>query len=1040
MKKETKTGFLRGMTALLASLFGLMLCLTSIGQAYAGAINTHLGTASYMVEKTGEDTTDSNHFKSEFQSLGDLVAAKHELAVQLAAEGSVLLKNENKALPLSPSSEKVTVWGMNSLIPTLGGLIGSSVSTDSANGQTSVGIIDALAAKGFQLNNDMTAFYGSDACSAYLRHSSFFGNEVPGHALIPSFSAMYEEANSYMIGEPPASIYTQEVLDSAKDTTALVFLTRDSSEAADYSTSMSDPAGDSYTVPLALSEYERQLIELAKANSNGKVIVLLNSDMTMEIEELKQDPDIDAILWVGLPGVYGFEGVAQVIAGEVSPSGHLIDTYAVNSLSSPAMQNFGVYTYDNCSVTSNSPLTDTDKGDWYTVETEGIYIGYKYYETRYEDTVLNQGQATSGAGAIDGSAWDYTKEVSYPFGYGMSYTTFEQQLESVNVEIGGVSTATVKVTNTGDVAGKDVVQLYVQAPYTAGGLEKAAIQLISFGKTEVLQPGESAEVELEFDAQYFASYDSSCMKADGTQGAWVLDAGDYYFAIGNGAHEALNNVLANKLGNDAGLQTINEGETINGSNAIRFVLEQTDSETYSAGVENALQDCDLNYYVDGAAEYTTRADWTKGWETVTGISVNDAMLTGLKNQLSTMSENSDVDIQWGVDSGMTLADMMILDEETGAITGVVDLEDPLWDTLIAQITLEEAANYIERAGDGLEIINSIGLSAVYENDGPLGFTYDQVAGYGVRWNDSLSDEATYVSADDEYASWAMCEMPTEPVVAATFNRALVEREGQLVGEDALWANETGIYAPGMNLHRAAYCARNHEYYSEDAMVTNYMGTAFSAGARSKGMLTIPKHLAMNHQESNRSGVSTFFAEQAARENELRAFQSVLSSNLAGGVMTAFNRIGVSYAGGHTGLLQQILRNEWGYTGYVLSDMINGADYMNWRDLTINGNSLCLTSDAYSNSNIGSMTSSDNLKAIEKDAAFQAEMRESLKYALYTMAGSNAMNGMSADTIVVKVMPWWEKALVGADIALGALAVAAFAGCIVTVRKAEHTEK
>ncbi len=1031
--KNRKTGVWRGIAGLLASLFAFSLCLTSIAKANASSINVFLNTSSYVVEKTGESTSDGIYFDSEFQSVADVMAAKEALAEEISEEGSVLFKN-NGALPLDTASEKVTVWGMNALSPTFGGLIGSTISVSTEVGQQTVGLIDALKEKGFQVTDALQEFYQSGDAQKYVRKAAFFGQEVPGHSLIPAFAPMYETATSYIIGEPPASLYPQSALDAARDSAAIVFLSRDSSEASDYALTMQDPNGDSYERPLALSEYEKQMIELAKANSNGKVIVVLNSDMTMEIEELKRDEGISAILWVGLPGAYGFRGVADVLSGAANPSGHIADTYAVSSVSAPAMANFGVYTYTNSSASGAGVLSENDKGDWYVVETEGIYVGYKYYETRYEDCVLNQGSASDPTGSTTGGAWNYADEVSYPFGYGLSYTTFAQELQDVDLEIGGTSTATVKVTNTGSVAGKDVAQLYVQAPYTAGGVEKSAIQLINFGKTGILQPGESETLTIEFDAQYMASYDEDAVKENGTTGAWVLDAGDYYFAIGNGAHAALNNVLANKLGSTDGLVRVNEDEVIQAENAVKVTLDAADRETYSVNVENALQDGDLNYFIPDAVEYVTRGDWTKGWQTVTDLTATDEMLVGLTNQSTELTENGS-GVTWGADNGMQISDMIALDEE-GNFQGALPLDDPSWDELIEQITLDEALQFMEQAADEFEVIHSIGLDNVYLNDGPVGFVQDQVSGYSAKWKSSDSDQPTYVSADEEYASAAMAIMPTEPVVAATFNQELVEREGELFGEDSLWSNVTGIMAPGLNIHRATYNSRNHEYYSEDAMLTNLMGVAVCKGGQSKGMTVDPKHFAMNHQEANRSGVSNFATEQATREIELRAFQGALAGNYAGGVMTAFNRIGTVYSGGHRGLQTQILRNEWGYTGFIVTDMINGADYMNWRDVTLAGGGACLATTAYESAEIGSPLSADNKALIQKDTQFQQELQQMLKYYLYTFAGSNAMNGVTSDSRVVRAYPWWEIALYVVNVAAGVLTVGAGAAYVLSLRRKE----
>jgi beta-glucosidase len=752
--------------------------------------------------------------------------------------------------------------------------------------------------------------------------------------------------------------------------------------------------GDTYERPLALSDYEKAMIELAKKHST-KVIVMINASNPIEIEDLKNDSEIDSILWVGEPGVNGFLGVAKVIDGTVNPSGHIVDTFAVNSASSPAMNNFGVYNYTNNSSSGASDAMSKDnKSDWYIVENEGIYTGYKYYETRYEDSVLGQGNAGSNAGSSNGMAWDYDNEVTYPFGYGISYTTFTQTLDSVNVVIGGTSTASVTVKNTGDVAGKSVVQLYVQAPYTSGGIEKSAIQFVGYGKTSILEPGASETVVVDFDAQYFASYDETATKADGTTGAWSLEAGDYYFAVGNGAHEALNNVLAEKTG-DNSLRT---------SKAVAWKLGTTDIETYSVGVYNRLQDMDINNLIAGTVEYTTRSDWSKGWNTVEAITPTEEMMKGLNNNIYELTANGD-GVQWGVDSGVTILDAMIVDENGNCI-GVKDIDDEIWTQLLDQMTLDEAIQFIEKGGDDVENIDSILLGRTYANDGPLGFTYDQVGGYYIRWNASNSDEETYVSESDEYADYSMNTMPTAPVVAATFNKELEAKEGELFAEDALWANESSLFAPGINIHRTPYCARNHEYYSEDPVLTSTTAVNVCVTAEAKGLQMEPKHFAFNHQESNRSGLSTFINEQAARETELRCFQELMSKNVCSGIMTAFNRAGTTYVGAYEPLLVGIARDEWGYTGWYNTDMINGADYMNWRDITAGGGGNCLTTSAYDTSKIGTMAASKN--AIAQDTYFQNMMKYNIKFWLYNLAKSNSMNGIDKNTKIERVLTWWQS--------------------------------
>lgn len=1029
--KSKSTKVFRGLMTLSGSLLALIIGASSLANVKASFINNRLGTSNYETVKNENSTQDGIWFDSEFTNLKDLVTAKEELAIQISAEGSVLLKNENNALPLNKSSETVTLWGLNSHTPTLGGMIGSSAATNSDAGQVLYGIEEAMDKEGFTVNETMKSFYASDEVMAYARRG--FGNT--GHGLSPSFGMIYANPSSYAVGEAPASLYTNDVLSSATNTAAVVVISRDSSEAADYHPDMTNStSGDSFERPLALSEYERDMIELAKANSS-KVIVLINADNPMEIEELKNDDEIDSILWVGAPGANGFRGVCRVLSGEANPSGHLVDTYAVNSTSSPAMANFGVYTYTNNSTSSDPDLTSGNKGDWYVVENEGIYVGYKYYETRYEDSILSRGNATSTTGSSTGNAWAYEDEVSYPFGYGLSYTTFSQELKSVELTIGGTGKAVIEVKNTGTVAGKDVVQLYVQSPYTSGGLEKSAIQLLDFAKTESLDPNESTTVEIEFDPTYMASYDEDAIKADTTAGAWTIDAGDYYFAIGNGAHEALNNVLANKTGSTSNLVSITEDETISASNAIKYTINTKDIETYSENVENALQDADINDFIEDTVDYVSRNDWTKGFETISSITATEEMLVGLTNSKYELTENGET-VTWGASNGMKAADF-ILTDDNGDYAGVLDFNDSKWDSLIDQITLEEACTFIEQAGDkNLEPLSSITLSESLWFDGPVGNSNDQVAGYYVRWTTDDASQPTYVEQSDEYAEYTMNIMPTEPVVGSTFSKELVEREGELFGEDSLWANSNSIAAPGLNLHRTPYCARNHEYYSEDSVLTGLLGAAVCKGGKSKGIQMMPKHYAFNHQEANRSGVSTFFNEQSGRENELRCFQESLSKNYAQGVMTGFNRIGTVFSGAHEGTQVDILRNEWGYTGWIVTDMINGADYMNWRDIVFGGGGGCLTTSAYATAEIGSMTSSENMALIAKDGAFQEKMKTILKYFVYNIVSSNTMNGVTSDTSFVYVLTWWQKALIAAQWVIG-IATAGVAVTYVVMEVKNH---
>ncbi|MDO4649744.1 MAG: glycoside hydrolase family 3 N-terminal domain-containing protein [Eubacteriales bacterium] len=924
---------------------------------------------------------------------------------------------------------------MHTNAPILGGMMGSTATANAEAGQTLYGIKEAMAEKGFDLNQDFVDLYASEQMEPYHMMANLFGNQIPNHSLPPVFTTMNTNFATYNVGEAPASEYSEDLLKTADDTAAVVLISRDSSEASDYHPDMvSEVESDSFDRPLALSQNEKDLIAMAKKHST-KVIVLLNTSSTMEIEELKQDKDIDSILWVGDPGVNGFLGVADVLAGAVTPSGKLTDTYSSSTVSSPAMVNFGVYLYTRNSFDDSSVSVD-DQGDAYSVETEGIYKGYKYYETRYEDAFLGNGNATDAAGSSTNKAWNYEDEMSYPFGYGLSYTTFEQSLKSVDVTVGGEGTAVIEIKNTGDVAGKDVAELFVQTPYTEGGLEKASVQLLGFAKSDVIEPGKTEEVTVTFNPRYMASYDEAVVKEDGTEGAWVLDAGEYYFAIGNGAHNAINNILAKKTDSTEDLVSVNEDEQINADNAVVWNLDTQDVETYSENVQNTLQDMDINKLIPGSVEYTTRADWTKGWTPVMELTPTDDMVVDLTQSRDELTENGD-GVTWGANNGLNIINMVETDEN-GVYTGTLPLDDPKWQQLVEQVSLDDAINFIENAGNGLNRIDSINFPANPIQDGPTGIASDQVAGYFFKWVGSDTTEPTYVDEQDECASYNMNVFPTEPVVASTFNQELVLREGEMYGEESLWSNIPGTLSPGVNLHRVPYCARNHEYYSEDPLVTNLMATAFCTGGTNKGLMTEPKHLAFNHQEANRTGVSVFMTEQAARETDLVGFEGALSSNQAMGVMTAYNRIGAVYASAHSGLLEQILRNEWGFDGWIVTDMAAAPSYMNWLGSIANGTSGMLTTSATTSSGkFGSMTS--RLSEIKKDTAFQEKMQSALKYYFYETARSNALNGITEDTTVTYVHTWWQNAIIALE-AVTAVLTVLFLGLYLVDKKKKGGEK
>ena len=804
----------------------------------------------------------------------------------------------------------------------------------------------------------------------------------------------------------------------------IVTIARAASENGSYNpgTAGVDPTQSlNQTDPLGLSDDERDLINAAvtaKAANGGKVIVLLNNASAMEVQEIEDNVGVDAILQVGLPGGYGFYGVADILSGAVSPSGHLTDTYAVKNANSPAAQNFGDLQWTN----ANPDIKMNDA----IVEAENIYIGYKYYETRYFDTVMNQGNASSTVGSSTGSAWNYDDEVTYPFGYGLSYTTFTQTLDDLNVDLENETvTAKVTVTNTGSVAGKDVVQLYVSLPYTdydkEHGVEKAAVQLLDYGKTAELAPGASETVTITADMQNMASWDSTADNAAGTKGCYILDAGDYYFTIGNGAHEAVQNVLAA------------EGQDVGGDadKAKSWNLGSQDTTTFATtkngtAVENQLADMDVNYWLPGTATYLTRADWEGTFpKTYKDLTATDEMIDILDNDIYEINANGDPStVTFGADNGLTLADLK----------GVSDINDERWDMLMDEITLEECMIRTGFGGTSTKVIESIMSPETIQNDGPNGI-YSYPLGQYANTDASTGDPCV-VDANDPNLTYKMGTMVNETVIAQTFNKGLAADYGRVIGNYSLWANTTIFWGIGTNLHRLPYNARNHEYYSEDAVLTAGQGTAYAAAAMEYGVIIAPKHLAFNDTEINRTGVSVFMTEQQARENELRGTQGIVENAHVLGVMTAYNRVGITQDNAHTGLTKNILRNEWGFQGLISEDFIQDANYVVLKEAVLNGVTMSCNTGDNTMAAVSEKYPYWTVEAVSQDTTMMTALKQAMKYQNYALANSNAMDGMASNTKLVSVRTWYDNALTAVQIVFAALTVLAAAMYVLNDRKSK----
>ncbi len=1018
-----KRNIWRGLTTLTASLLTVSVAAGPVVDSYRTDIDKFLGTKSsaMVTDSTDEDLYT---YKSDYSSTTELLDSIEDLGERMSEEGTVLLKNENNALPLTKDeTQKLSLLGFSSYYPVQGGDMGSSLNENEGTDADTVDFVEALDAKGFKINEDLQKLYKS-LKSEFKTEVNMWGNIMEYyHITAPATDGVFSSQ------EP-----SQEKMDSVDSewkksmddyNVMLVTIGRSSTENGTYLPGVDgvDASQDlNQTDPLGLSDDERDLINAAveeKENNGGKVIVMLNNANAMEIDEIKNNDGVDAIMEVGLPGGYGFYGVADILSGEANPSGHLTDTYAVTNANSPAAQNFGNYEWTNADPAVNINAEE--------VEAEGIYTGYKYYETRYADTVLGQGNADATVGSSTGKAWDYDDEVSYPFGYGLSYTTFEQTLKSVDVDLSDRTvTAEVEVKNTGDVAGKDVVQLYTSVPYTdydvENKVEKSAVQLLDYEKTDMIEPGESQTVTITADAQDMASWDSTCSNEAGTTGNWILDNGTYYFTVGNGAHEAVNNVLAAQdqdvEGNKDNVQTWELGDFDSSSFAVTL---------NGTPVENQLQDADLNNWMEDTVTYLSRNDWEGTWpETYKDLTATDEMISTMADDYSDIEANGDPSsVTFGADNGMTLANMK----------GVEDITDERWSTLMDQLTLEECLIRTGLGGTSTKVIESITSPEAIQNDGPNGFNSYPLGQYAN--SDASTGDPCVIAEDDPNRDYKMGVMAVETVIGQTFSKQLAAEWGKAVGNYSLWANTAIWWGVGTNLHRTPYNARNHEYFSEDAVLTAGQGAAIIKAGHEYGVLIAPKHLAFNDTEINRTGIAEFMTEQAARENELRGTQSCIEDANALAVMTTYNRVGCVTSNAHTGLLLNILHKEWGFKGLMSEDFIQDPAYTKIRMAVHNGVTMTCNTGDNTMAAVEAVWPYWSVENASQSEELLTDLKQAMLYQNYALANSNAMDGMSTSTHIEKLNTWYDNLITGLRIGFGVLTVLCAAMYLLGLKKKEQ---
>lgn len=1018
-----KRNLWRGLTTLTASLLTVSVAAGPVVDSYRTDIDKFLGTKSsaMVTDSTDEDLYT---YKSDYSSTTELLDSIEDLGERMSEEGTVLLKNENNALPLSKDeTQKLSLLGFSSYYPVQGGDMGSSLNENKGTDADTVDFVEALDAKGFKINENLQKLYKSLEAD-FKTEVNMWGNIMEYyHITAPATDGVFASK------EP-----SQEKMDSVDDkwkdsmddyNVMLVTIGRSSTENGTYLPGVDgvDASQDlNQTDPLGLSDDERDLINAAveaKENNGGKVIVMLNNANAMEIDEIKNNDGVDAIMEIGFPGGYGFYGVADILSGEANPSGHLTDTYAVTNANSPAAQNFGNYEWTNADPSVNINAEE--------VEAEDIYAGYKYYETRYADTVLGQGNADATVGSSTGKAWNYDDEVSYPFGYGLSYTTFEQTLKSVDVDLANRTvTAEVDVKNTGDVAGKDVVQLYTSVPYTdydvENKVEKSAVQLLDYEKTDMIEPGESQTVTITADAQDMASWDSSCENEAGTTGNWILDNGTYYFTVGNGAHEAVNNVLAAQdqdvEGNKDNVQTWELGDFDSSSFAVTL---------NGTPVENQLQDADLNNWMEDTVTYLSRNDWEGTWpETYKDLTATDEMISTMAEDYSDIEANGDPSsVTFGADNGMTLANMK----------GVEDITDERWSTLMDQLTLEECLIRTGLGGTSTKVIESITSPEAIQNDGPNGFNSYPLGQYAN--SDASTGDPCVIAEDDPNRDYKMGVMANETVIGQTFSKQLAAEWGKAVGNYSLWANTAIWWGVGTNLHRTPYNARNHEYFSEDAVLTAGQGAAIIKAGHDYGVLIAPKHLAFNDTEINRTGIAEFMTEQAARENELRGTQSCIEDANALAVMTTYNRVGCVTSNAHTGLLLNILHKEWGFKGLMSEDFIQDPAYTKIHMAVHNGVTMTCNTGDNTMAAVEAVWPYWSVENASQSEELLTDLKQAMLYQNYALANSNAMDGMSTSTHIEKLNTWYDNLITGLRIGFGVLTVLCAAMYLLGLKKKEQ---
>lgn len=1021
MKAKKFTPAMRGLAALMTCLMVLSIVGTGVANTYRGALDDTLGTESYVT--INDDS--AARFKTDYATIEDMAAAARDIAIREGEEGTVVMKNDNGVLPLKANANVA-----------LFGLAAYNVYGPKGGNADAASLADALAGAGLNVNETLKDYYLTNIINMHteMRANRWTGKEVPTTVYDHMYVSAPGDWTTYQIAEVPPTEFEalgvpanwKEAI--AKDSIGICVFARGAGEGNTYKPgSALNYAGEATGEdPLKLSADELAVVEAAKETCS-KVIVLLNTGNNMMIADIAEggSHEVDGICYIGCPNDYQTIGIANVLTGKVNATGALASAFVRDHQSIPAVQNVGGDYFADYEIvcrnddprypgkeignigTGSFGGADTYNGGMYIVEAEGIYVGYKYYETRYFDAVMGQGNANSAAGATQGSAWNYSDEMLYTFGHGLSYLDYTQTIKSVTVDrsVNGNITAVVEVKNNSNQDGKFLTQLYVQQPYTdydrTNLVEKSAVMFLNSAKVDVAA-GKSKEVTITIPTKYLASYDANNAKT------YILDAGDYYFTAAAGAHEAVNNILA------AQGKTTADGMDAAGKNAVvSWKLDALDNTTFAIAnnttVTNVADDADLNYWLPGTVTYLTRQDWNTFPINYNKLNLKiadspkkDQWIAEMRGETYTISDTGA--------AAEAVPGPKFTASEIGA-EQLNNINDPYWDKLVHAITIDEAVGAVIHGGSRSDTLTNIDNPVVIQNEGPTGIS----AGY--------TDEAT--------GKTYKFNVNSQTLLGCSFNPELAYQWGLVEGNSCLWVERYDLWGSGLTLNRTPYNGRNYEYISEDPMLTNVIGREVIQGCSDKGIINGPKHMGFNDQEHNRAGISAYMTEQKFRETDLRGFEGALSDAFGMGVMIAFNRIGATNAAHHVGMIQKIVRGEWGFKGLISTDMMNNYLYFNAESMVMAG--ITQVADfAADNSHINlgeggvdAVWPHISLETVSKDSNLVEQARENLKYQLYIFANSAILNISTQ-----RVNTWWDTALTVTTYASSILAVLFFLAWVV----------